>query len=113
MKKVSPKAYRCTHCGTEHSVTTNHYGQVYSRCPNGSCVSRRPVINATYRPPMHDCIEDPLLPDPAVSRASEIQLRMHLASRFDVEIRVPIGRATTPNAALEKELCAVKETDHG
>lgn len=59
--KVSSKLYRCTHCEQEHAVTTNHYGETYGRCPNGSCVSRRPTINATYQPPRHECLEP--LPD--------------------------------------------------
>lgn len=55
--KISSKLYKCAHCGEEHFVATNHYGSIYSRCPNFRCVSRRPVINATYKPPKHDCLE--------------------------------------------------------
>lgn len=55
--KYGLKRYRCAHCGREHEVGTNHYGEVYSPCPNGFCLSRRPVINATYQPPKHVCLE--------------------------------------------------------
>lgn len=55
--KVTYKLYRCAHCETEHKVSTNHFGEVYSRCPNPNCVSRRPVVNATHKPPRHVCLE--------------------------------------------------------
>lgn len=55
--KVTPKRYRCAHCGHEHTVSTNHYGETYGSCPNWQCVSRRPVTNATHKPPRHECLE--------------------------------------------------------
>jgi len=55
--KITAKRYRCVHCDAESDIATNHYGEVYSRCVNGSCVSRRPVINSTYQHPRHTCLE--------------------------------------------------------
>ena len=56
--KVTTKRYRCAHCSAEHDVATNHYGEVYSRCPNSSCLSRRPSCNSTYQPPRHVCLDE-------------------------------------------------------
>ena len=55
------KHYKCIHCGIEHIIGTNHYGEVYSQCPNAKCLSNRPHINCTYQPPKHICLEP--LPD--------------------------------------------------
>ena len=38
--RVSSKRYRCVHCGAESMISTNHYGEVYSRCD--SCAWKRP-----------------------------------------------------------------------
>ena len=34
--KVTTKNYECCDCGHKHSVSTNHYGEIYSRCPKCS-----------------------------------------------------------------------------
>jgi len=39
--KVTAKKYRCKHCGHERTESTNHYGEIYSRCP--SCSWKRPM----------------------------------------------------------------------
>lgn len=36
----SSKPYRCTHCGHERQVVTNHWGEIYSPCP--ACSWKRP-----------------------------------------------------------------------
>ena len=38
--KISSKRYRCVHCGHESTMTTNHWGEVYSRC--AGCSWKRP-----------------------------------------------------------------------
>jgi DNA-directed RNA polymerase subunit RPC12/RpoP len=48
--KYSHKQYRCCTCGHEHSVDTNHYGEVYSRCL--SCGWKHPMESGR-----HECIE--------------------------------------------------------
>lgn len=32
--KYSHKRYQCSNCKHEHIIGTNHWGDVYSRCPN-------------------------------------------------------------------------------
>jgi len=56
-ERVRERRYRCCNCGHEHPIATNHYGEVYSRCPNSSCPSRLPAINACHKPPRHECLE--------------------------------------------------------
>lgn len=34
--KVTSKKYRCLRCGHERMESTNHYGKIYSACPNCS-----------------------------------------------------------------------------
>lgn len=34
--KYSQKMYRCSNCGYERLEGTNHWGEIYSRCPNCS-----------------------------------------------------------------------------
>jgi DNA replicative helicase MCM subunit Mcm2 (Cdc46/Mcm family) len=48
--KVCSKLYRCCHCGHEHYVSTNHYGEVYSDCPK--CQWKWPMD-----PGRHECLE--------------------------------------------------------
>jgi hypothetical protein len=60
VKTVGPitrKRYRCTHCEQESVQATNHYGETYGSCENFQCVSRRPMGNATRKPPRHECLE--------------------------------------------------------
>jgi hypothetical protein len=38
---VSAKRYGCSHCGNVELVSTNHWGEIYSRCD--SCSWRRPL----------------------------------------------------------------------
>jgi len=53
---ITAKLYKCVHCGHEAVQSTNHYGETYGPCENFQCVSRRPMTNATYRPPRHECL---------------------------------------------------------
>lgn len=38
---LSVKPYGCSHCGAVSKESTNHWGEIYSRC--GSCSWRRPM----------------------------------------------------------------------
>lgn len=52
--KVEVKRYRCCECGHEQQMSTNHYGEVYSRCPR--CGWKHPGQSGR-----HACVE-PLPP---------------------------------------------------
>lgn len=47
---VTTKAYRCVDCGAESQESTNHYGEIYSRC--NACAWKRP-----HGPFRKECIE--------------------------------------------------------
>ena len=32
--KITDKRYKCTSCGHEHTLSTNHYGETYGCCPS-------------------------------------------------------------------------------
>jgi len=38
--QITSKEYRCTHCGHIESASTNHFGEIYSKCSN--CSWKRP-----------------------------------------------------------------------
>lgn len=58
---VTAKPYRCTHCEHVRMVQTNHWGEVYSRCPN--CSWKRP-IDATVSVPVGPVPEGAWVPEP-------------------------------------------------
>ncbi|MBF0553228.1 MAG: hypothetical protein HQK96_01580 [Nitrospirae bacterium] len=49
--KYSMKKYRCTSCGHESMIGTNHYGQIYPRCKN--CGWKHPLDVGQ----VHVCLE--------------------------------------------------------
>lgn len=36
MPKIELKLYRCVKCGSEQTISTNHWGECYGRC-SGTC----------------------------------------------------------------------------
>jgi DNA-directed RNA polymerase subunit RPC12/RpoP len=48
---VTSKKYRCAYCGAESMESTNHYGEIYSRC--NACAWKRP--GQAHR---KECIEE-------------------------------------------------------
>ncbi len=45
-RAVTWKQYRCVNCGHDHSVLTNHYGEIYLQCPE-----------CRHNPRHHVCLE--------------------------------------------------------
>jgi DNA-directed RNA polymerase subunit RPC12/RpoP len=46
LKIIGPysyKLYKCSNCKITHTIGTNHWGEVYSRCPNCSWKTPREI----------------------------------------------------------------------
>lgn len=57
----SVKLYQCNHCGHDRNVGTNHWGEIYSSCPN--CSWKRP-LDATVSTCLEPAPEGYGLPEP-------------------------------------------------
>lgn len=68
---LSQKPYQCARCGHERMVGTNHWGEIYSRCPgcarenpldpNPPAICLEPMPDGYVAPPKWDVVDVTLI----------------------------------------------------